>query len=203
MKQFSEFLPILVFVIAYYLYDIYTATAVFMVAVTLQLLWYLVRRQPVTGQMKFIFAIAWITGGLTLALHDETFIQWKPTIINWLMAGALIGSHYLGKDNFVRKMLGKQLELPDAVWTRLNFGWALGFTIAGILNLIVAYNFDLDFWVNYKLIGGIGITLLYVIIMITYLHRGGYIEDESATASAEDQIAEKLPKQQTEQQADL
>jgi len=179
MNQFVEFLPVVVFVIAYYLSDIYTATAAIMAAVTLQFIWYLAKREPIPGQAKFIFAMAWIFGGLTLILRDPMFIMWKPTIVNWAMAIALIGSHFFGQDNFVKKLLASQLDLPARVWSKLNFGWASGFTIAGILNLLVAYNFSEEFWVNYKLIGGMGITLLYVVIMVTYLNAGGYITEES------------------------
>jgi len=179
MKQLAEFVPLLAFVMAYYFYDIYAATAVFMAAVSVQMIWHLVRKIPIPTQMKFIFIIAWVFGGLTLILHDKTFIQWKPTIVNWAMAIALVGSHYFGKDNFVKKMLGGQMKLPGQAWTHLNFGWASGFLISGVLNLIVAYNFSEAFWVSYKLIGGTGITFLYVAIMLTYLHRGGYLEAEN------------------------
>ena len=179
MKQLVEFVPLLAFVVAYYFFDIYAATAVFMGAVSIQMVWHLVRKIPIPTQMKFIFVVAWVFGGLTLLLHDKTFIQWKPTIVNWAMAIALIGSHYFGKDNFVKKMLGGQMKLPAQAWTHLNFGWALGFTIAGILNLFVAYNYSEAFWVSYKLIGGTGITFLYVAIMLVYLHRGGYLEEEN------------------------
>ncbi|MBV1905097.1 MAG: septation protein IspZ [Pseudomonadales bacterium] len=179
MKQIAEFLPIAAFVAAYYLSDIYFATAVFMGAVSIQLIWYLVRREVIPTQMKFIFVIAWVFGGLTLILHDKSFIQWKPTIVNWAMALALIASHFFGQDNFIKKMLGAQMTLPDSAWTHLNFGWAFGFIISGILNLVVAFNFSEAFWVNYKLIGGIAITFSYVAIMLIYLHRNGYLEAEN------------------------
>jgi len=197
MKQLAEFMPLLAFVAAYYFYDIYVATAVFMAAVSIQMVWHLVRKIPVPTQMKFIFVVAWVFGGLTLLLHDKTFIQWKPSIVNWAMAIALIGSHYFGKDNFVKKMLGGQMKLPDRAWTHLNLGWASGFTIAGILNLVVAYNFSEAFWVSYKLIGGTGITFLYVAIMLTYLHRRGYLEAENLQREEQEFIHHATPEQVT------
>ena len=74
-------------------------------------------------------------------------------------------------------MLGAQLRLPDSVWLRLNLGWSLGFFIAGALNLVVAFNFSLAFWVSYKLIGGFAITLSYIVLTLIYLSSGGHLQD--------------------------
>ncbi len=178
--QLVEFIPILVFVAVYYAFGIFYATAALMVAVTLQVgaLW-LAKRQ-ISGQTKFTFWISLVFGGLTLLLHDKTFIQWKPTIINWVMAGALVGSHFFARQNLVERLLGSQLALPARVWSRLNFGWALGFFLAGVLNLYVARNYSEAFWVSYKLIGGFAITLAYSLITFAYLGLGGYLSDATA-----------------------
>jgi intracellular septation protein len=178
--QLVEFIPILVFVAVYYAFGIFYATAALMVAVTLQVgaLWLAKRR--ISGQTKFTFWISLVFGGLTLLLHDKTFIQWKPTIINWVMAGALVGSHFFARQNLVERLLGSQLALPARVWSRLNFGWALGFFVAGVLNLYVARNYSEAFWVNYKLIGGFAITLAYSLITFAYLGLGGYLSDTAA-----------------------
>jgi intracellular septation protein len=175
--QLVEFLPILVFVLVYYAFGIFYATAALMVMVTLQLglLWYL--KRPISGQLKFTFWISLIFGGLTLLLHDRTFIQWKPTIINWAMASALLISHFFAKQNLVQRVLGGQLKLPATAWARLNFGWVFGFLLAGALNLYVARNFSEAFWVNYKLFGGIAITLIYMLITLAYLGLGGYLSN--------------------------
>ena len=149
-----------------------------MAAVTLQMVVYKWREGAVPTQLTVTFWIVWIFGGLTLFYHDKMFIQWKPTILNWLMSAALIGSHYFAKRNFVQRMLGSQLKLPDKIWVRLNFGWAIGFFLAGVANLYVAFNYSEAFWVNYKLIGGTAITLAYIGIMITYLVLGGYLKTE-------------------------
>ena len=174
--QLVEFLPILVFVAVYYASGIFYATAALMLAVTVQVaaLWLL--KRPISGQMKVTFWLSLVFGGLTLLLHDKTFIQWKPTIVNWAMAGALFGSHF-SKRNLVERVLGNQLNLPATVWARLNFGWATGFFVAGALNLYVARNFSEAFWVNYKLIGGVAITLIYVLITAAYLGVSGYLNE--------------------------
>ena len=72
-------------------------------------------------------------------------------------------------------MLGSKIQLPDLAWKHLSLGWSAGFFLAGLLNLIVAFQFSLDFWVSYKLFGGLGLTLFYFVIMVVYLSRSGYL----------------------------
>jgi intracellular septation protein len=176
--QLLEFFPILVFVIAYYFADIFVATAALIAAVAAQIGITVLRKRPVSQQLKVTFWLTLAFGGLTLAFQDKTFIQWKPTIVNWLLAAALIGSQYVAGGNLLERMLGRQLPLPSAVWRRLNLGWAIGFFLAGALNLFVAYNFSEQFWVNYKLIGGFALTLLYVVVTIAYLTWAGHLRDD-------------------------
>ena len=175
--QLVEFVPILVFVAVYYAFGIFYATAALMVAVTAQvgLLWF--TKRPISGQTKFTFWLSLIFGGLTLLLHDKTFIQWKPTIVNWAMAAALLGSHFFARQNLVQRVLGGQLSLPSGAWARLNFGWAFGFLLAGALNLYVARNFSEAFWVNYKLFGGVAITLFYMLVTAAYLGLSGHLSE--------------------------
>lgn len=181
--QLLEFLPILVFVAVYYAYGIFFATAALMVAATLELGFLWLTKRKISTQLKFTFWLSLVFGGLTLVLHDKTFIQWKPTILNWAMAAALLGSHFVARRNLIERMLGSQLSLPSGVWSRLNFGWSFGFLIAGALNLYVARNFSEAFWVNYKLIGGFGITLLYILVSVAYLMVGGHLSDATQPPS--------------------
>lgn len=189
--QFLEYLPIVVFVAVYFvsrnLYSateaIYYATAALMVVSVLQVLVLRVTGRPISTQLKLTLVVGLIFGGLTLLLHDRIFIQWKPTILNWAMALALLGSHFASRRNLIERMLGHQLNLPRAVWARLNFGWAFGFALAGGLNLYVAYNFSEAFWVNYKLIGGFVITLIYIALTFAYLMLGGHLEHDRDTAN--------------------
>ena len=92
-----------------------------------------------------------------------------------------MGSFYVGRTNLMKQLLGKQLSLVDEVWTRLNFGWAFGFFLAGVLNLVVAYNFSMEFWVTYKLVGGFALTFLYIVITMVYLSRTGMLEHQQPT----------------------
>ncbi len=185
MRQLLDFLPILIFTVVFFASDIYWATGALMVSVTLQVAVYKLLGKAVGRELKLTFWVSIAFGGLTLLLRDETFIQWKPTVINWLLAASLIGSHFM-RTNLIRKVLGGQLELPDPVWARLNFGWGAGFLFAGALNLVVAYNFSMEFWVTYKLIGGFGLTFTYIALTLVYLHRLGLLTPQAeASASCE------------------
>ncbi len=178
MTQFLDFVPIALFVAVYFAMDIYWATGALMAAVTLQVAAYKALGRPLSRELQMTFWASLIFGGLTLIFRNETFIQWKPTIVNWLLAGSLVGSFYVGRTNLMKQLLGKQLSLVDAVWTRLNFGWAFGFFLAGVLNLVVAYNFSMEFWVTYKLVGGFALTFIYIVITMVYLSRTGMLEHQ-------------------------
>jgi intracellular septation protein len=182
MNQLIDFLPVALFVVVYFVADVYWATGALMVAVALQVTIFLLLKKPLSRELKVTFWASMIFGGLTLTFHNQLFIQWKPTIVNWLLAASLIGSHFIGRHNLIRRMFEGQLTLVDEVWTRLNFGWACGFFFAGVLNLIVAYNFSMEFWVGYKLIGGLALTFLYIAITILYLHRKGFLSEPLADA---------------------
>lgn len=187
MTQLLDFVPILLFVAVFFSSDIYYATGALMIAVTGQALVYRLVGKPLSREFKMTLWASLIFGALTLVFRNEAFIQWKPTIVNWLLAGSLVGSFYVGQTNLLKKLLGKQLSLVDEVWTRLNFGWALGFFIAGALNLVVAYNFSMEFWVTYKLVGGFALTFVYIVITMIYLSRKGFL-DEPPEDGDDDQL---------------
>ena len=179
MQQLIEFIPVTLFVAIYfYTDDIYLATAVLMAGVCVQVAFEFTRQRAVSKRTQFIFWVVMLAGGATLFFQDELFIKWKPTILNWMFCVALVVTQRLGQESLLKKMLGGQLTLPDKVWKTLNQGWALGFFIAGALNLIVAYSFSTDFWVAYKLIGGMALTLFYILITITYLVKGGHLKEQ-------------------------
>jgi intracellular septation protein len=188
MTQLLDFVPILLFVVVYFSSDIYYATGALMAGVGVQAVIFKIIGKPFSREFQLTLWASLVFGALTLIFRNELFIQWKPTIVNWLLAGSLIGSFYVGRTNLLKALLGKQLSLVDEVWTRLNFGWAFGFFLAGVLNLIVAYNFSMEFWVSYKLIGGFALTLLYIVITLIYLSRKGFLDEpESAGGPAADQ----------------
>jgi intracellular septation protein len=194
MTQLLDFVPILLFVVVFFVSDIYFATAALMVGVTAQALVFRALQKPLSREFKMTLWASLVFGALTLAFRNEAFIQWKPTIVNWLLSASLIGSFYVGQTNLLKKLLGKQLTLVDEVWTRLNFGWAFGFFFAGALNLIVAYNFSMEFWVSYKLVGGFALTFTYIVITMIYLSRKGFLVDQDGAGKPAEAAVEGRPK---------
>lgn len=176
MKLLFDFFPILLFFIAYKLFDIYVATAVVILATFLQVGVIWLRTRKVAAMQLATLVIIIIFGGLTLYLHDEQFIKWKPTVINWLFAVAFLASHIFGDKTAVERMLGASLSLPKAIWKRLNLGWIVFFLGMGGANLYVMSHFDRDVWVNFKLFGMLGLTMLFVALQSIYLSR--YLVDD-------------------------
>jgi intracellular septation protein len=153
MKTLIDFFPILLFFGAYKFYDIYVGTAVLMGATVLQmaLIYGIDRRLQVMHKVTLVLVLAF--GALTLALHDDSFIKWKPTVLYAAMGIALAIAVWVLKKNFLKMMLGSQLELPDSVWHRLNLIWiAYAFFMAAI-NAYVVLNYSTEAWVNFKLWG--------------------------------------------------
>ena len=136
MQQFIDYIAILAFVAVYFVTkDIFLATAVLMGGVTLQIGIYWLIKKPIGSELKLTFWASMVLGGMTLIFQDETFIKWKPSIVNWLLAVVLVGAHLFMKTYLIEKMLGKVLKLPDDAWRTLTYGWAFAFTIAGIANI--------------------------------------------------------------------
>lgn len=171
MQQLLDYIAILAFVIVYFATrDIFTATAVLMGGISLQVAAYWLLKKPIGNELKVTFWASMILGGLTLTLRDETFIQWKPTIVNWLLASTLVGAHLFAKSYLIKRMLGQVMVLPDEAWFVLTYGWAAGFAASGVLNLWVAYNFSMDTWVTFKLVGLLVINLVFLTCTFAYLY---------------------------------
>ncbi len=147
------------------------ATAVAILATVAQVVWLLARRKPVDNMLWLSLAIIVVFGGATIYFHDEQFIKLKPTVLYWCFAVALLGAQGVFRKNLIRAMMGKQMSLPDQVWTRLNLAWGLFFAVMGVLNLYIAYNFPLEFWVSFKLFGFLGLMIAFVIAQSVYLSR--------------------------------
>lgn len=178
MKQFLVFFPILIFVLVYIVTrDIFLSTGALMAGFVVSLAYELAVYRAVEKRTLMIFGLAMVLGGATLLFRDETFIMWKPTVVNCAMAIALLGSYWLVGKNLIKMALGSAIELPESAWQALNYGWAAGFFLAAILNLLVAYNFDTDVWVAYKVVGGFGLTIFYTILSFLYLYLAGHLQD--------------------------
>ena len=164
MKLFFDFFPIFLFFIAYKLWDIYIATAIAIVASILQLLayWFIQRR----FERMHCFSLVAITllGGATLLFANEIFIKWKPTVLYWLLALIFFGSHFIGKKVLIQQMLENNLQLPATMWQKLNMSWTIFFAIIGTINLYIIYHYSTNTWVNFKLFGVLGLTLLFALL---------------------------------------
>ena len=176
MKLLFDLFPVIVFFVAFKLADIYVATAAAIAATFLQVGWLKLRRKPIDTMLWASLGLIVVFGGATLLLQDETFIKWKPTVLYWLFAVVLAGSALFFRRNLIRTMFAAQVDLPDPVWTKLNWSWVGFFAFMGAANLYVALSFPTDFWVNFKLFGGTGLMLLFVVGQAVFLLR--YLDDE-------------------------
>lgn len=142
------------------------ATAVGVIATVLQIGYLLARGRKVDGMLWLSLAVIVVMGGATIYFHDENFIKWKPTILYWAFALALlVGQVGFGK-NLMRKAMEEQIKLPDAVWKRVGFAW-IGFMAAmGALNLVMAFVIfkgNTSAWVSFKMFGATGLFFVFVI----------------------------------------
>ena len=193
MKFLFDLFPVILFFAAFKLADIYVATAVAIGATFLQIGLLALLRRKIEPMLWMSLGIIVVFGGATLALRDETFIKWKPTVLYWLFGAALALAHLLLRRNLIRSMLGAQVQLPEAAWRKLNWSWVAFFAFMGVANLYVAFIFSEGFcanvveiiaknecennvWVNFKLFGATGLMLLFVVGQALFLAR--HIEEE-------------------------
>ena len=151
------------------------ATAMAIVATLLQIAYLLTRRKKVDAMLWVSLVIITVFGGATIYFHNETFIKWKPTVLYWCFAAALLVSQLGMGKNLIRVMMEKQMALPEAIWAKVGLAWGAFFVFMGLLNLYVAFNFATNTWVNFKLFGGMGLMFAFVIGQSLYLSK--YIKD--------------------------
>jgi intracellular septation protein len=171
MQFLVDLLPVIAFFVAYKLAGIYVATAVLIVGVLAQTAVSWIRHRKVSGMLLTSAVLVLVFGGLTLLVHDATFIKWKPTIVNWLFAAAFLVSQFMRGPSIIQRMLGENVVLEAADWRRLNLMWVVFFVFAGALNLFVAYRYDEATWVNFKLFGLMGLTLVFALLQGVWIAR--------------------------------
>ncbi|MCB1734018.1 MAG: septation protein A [Chromatiaceae bacterium] len=179
MKMLADLFPVLLFFIAYQLFDIYVATQVAIAAAVLQVAYNKLRHGTVETMHWVTLGLLVVFGGLTLALRDPTFIKWKPTVVNWLFGAAFLVSQLFMERSLLRRMMDHAVSMPDSAWARLNMAWVAFFFVMGVINLYVAYNFPEDVWVNFKLFGFLGLTLLFMLAQGFFLAR--FIQTDTPT----------------------
>ena len=189
MKQFIDFIPLLLFFIVFKLDPrtvefagqsielggIFSATGVLIASsVVVYGTLFAVQKRLEKGQWLTLAACL-LFGGMTLAFHSETFLKWKAPVVNWLFALGFAGSHWIGDKLLIQRMLGHAISLPAPVWRNLNLAWIAFFLIAGSANLFVAFTFQ-SIWVDFKVFGSLGMTLLFLVGQGIYLSR--HLHDE-------------------------
>ncbi|MBA2655182.1 MAG: septation protein A [Gammaproteobacteria bacterium] len=174
MKLLFDFFPIFLFFVTYKFYGVYAATGVAMAASFIQLAVDRIKNKRFETMYLVTFFSILMLGSATLFLHNEIFIKWKPTILNWLFGVIFIGSSIIGKKPLIQRTLEKKIQLPPLVWQRLNISWAIFFLLIGAANLFVVYHYSTNTWVNFKLFGMFGLMLVFAIAQGLYLSK--YIE---------------------------
>lgn len=163
MKVFFDLFPVILFFIGFKLYDIFIATAI-AIGATIALIIYSKLRHGKVEKMLIINGIVIsILGGVTLLLHDKTFIMWKPTVLYWLLAAALLVSNFFFKKNLIQQMMGKMLNPPAHLWQRLNWIWIAFLIALGFINIYVFKHYSENTWVNFKLFGVTSIMFIFMI----------------------------------------
>lgn len=150
------------------------ATAVGIVATVLQIVYLLVRGRKVDGMLWLSLGVITVMGGLTIYFHDENFIKWKPTILYFAFALALLVAQLGFRTNLMRKVMEEQVKLPDSVWARVGFAWIGFFLFQGVLNLVMAFvvfKGNTSAWVSYKLFGATGLFFAFVVIQTLMLSK--------------------------------
>ena len=173
MMQLLEAIPGILFFIAYLKYDFFVATWVLMAATTVQVVILKLVGKPLSLAVKFVFGAAIVFGALTVVFNNPLFVQWKSTVVPWILATVLLASQYIGKRNILERVLGKQVAFNKETWRLLAWLWIAGFGVSGSLNLAVVYLFSEEVWVTYRLVFGIGFSILMVVLSVYLLHHRG------------------------------
>ena len=200
MRQLLEFLPLVLFFTAYQMdgdvltvgkwshrFDgIFSATAVLMISSVASWMLSSVWEKKNDRRLMWMTVAIMIFGAATLIFRDQRFIQWKPTVFNWVLALVFLGSHFIGQRTVLQRLLGGQLSLPSRIWKRLSALWIGNFLLVGALNLVVAYQYEESFWVAYKLYSSIGFTLLLMLLTIAIVAPNLKDQGAEGDARAED-----------------
>ena len=169
MNLLIEYIPIIIFLIAYFMGDIFFATKALMIAMPIGFL----AQTIITKKINKIYlgstALVLVLGSATIFFNNPIFLYWKPTVLNWLIALIFLGSHFIGKSTIIERMLSKSLIMSSENWKKLSFGWIFFFLFSGFANIFVAYNFSEEFWVKFKLFGLMGFTLIFVILQTIWI----------------------------------
>ena len=171
MKLLFDLIPVILFFVGFKLYGIFAATAIAIGATFALIIYAKIRHGKVDKMLLVNGAIISVLGGITLLLHDTTYIMWKPTVLYWVGAAVLLIGNVFFKKNFIQHMMSKMIDAPIAIWNKLNLAWVIFLILLGFLNLYVAFNYSLNTWVNFKLFGVTSMMFIFVIAQTMALRK--------------------------------
>ena len=177
MLQVLEFLPLVIFFACYKLVDIYIATGALIACMAINTLIFSIKAKQLDKKQGTFFLIALVLGGMTILFRDDSFIKWKVTVINLVFAAVLLISDLGFKKNFIKSAMQSAIHAPDAVWRKVNLAWVGFFTFIAAINIYIAYQMPLDFWVNFKVFGLMGLSLAFLIATLISLRKYIQMED--------------------------
>lgn len=169
MKILIDFFPVVIFFITYKFAGIYPATVSAVGAALLQNLYQFWRYKKWDGMQLFTLVLLIVLGGATLFFHNDIFIKWKPSVINWFLAIVFLWTDVFCALPLIQRLMQEHISLPSPIWQRLNRLWVGFFTLMGFVNLYVVYHYSTDVWVNFKLFGMLGLTIIFVMLQSFYL----------------------------------
>lgn len=147
------------------------ATVAVIVASIFQIVWVKLRHGKVDKTLYFSAILVVLLGGMTLYFQDDTFIKWKPTVLDWVFALVLLLAEAFWGKNIIRTMMGDQVKLPESLWRKLNWSWVAFFVLIGLANLYVAYHFSTDTWATFKLFGTMGLMFVFIVAQSVVINR--------------------------------
>ena len=171
MKFLFDLLPVILFFVGFKLYGIFAATAIAIATTLAMIIYSKIRHGKVEKMLLINGAVISVLGGVTLLLHDKTFIMWKPTVLYWLLAAVLLVSNLFFNKNYIQQIMGKMIAAPANIWNKLNLAWVIFLIGLGFLNLYIAFNYNEDTWVNFKLFGVTSLMFVFVIVQTLLLRK--------------------------------
>jgi len=171
MKQLLEFIPLILFFVVYKISGIQAAAITLIIATALQLSILKLKYGNIEKQQLIMGVAVMFFGALTAYFNEVKYLQWKVTIVYGIFALVLLISQFGFKTPLIQKLLGKELELPSAVWNKLNLGWAVFFIICMLVNIYISQNYSEEIWVNFKSFGIIIMTLVATVATGVYIYR--------------------------------
>jgi intracellular septation protein len=145
------------------LVPIMLATIAVIIGSIIQIIWAKLHYKKVDNTLWLSALLVTVLGGMTLYFQNDAFIKWKPTLLYWTFAVVLIGARLFSKKNIIKMMMGKEIQLPETIWSNLNIAWAIFFIALGALNLYVAFHYSIDIWASFKLFGTMGLMFIFII----------------------------------------